>query len=75
MSAPAPYSTSTWSSVRACTDAVEASFAQSGMLFTMGGEPTFIPQDPQGPEWNTAALGPTKLGYARRYAPRSPPSA
>jgi uncharacterized protein (DUF2126 family) len=38
------------------------------MLFTMGGEPTFIPHDPQGPEWNTAALGPTKLGYARRFA-------
>jgi len=68
MSAPAPYSTSTWSAIRGCADAVEDSFARSGMLFTMGGEPTFIPHDPQGPEWNTAALGPTKLGYARRFA-------
>ena len=68
MSASAPYSTSTWSAIRACGDSVEASFGQSGMLFTMGGEPTFIPHDPQGPEWNTAALGPTKLGYARHFA-------
>lgn len=68
MSAHAPYRPATWSAIRACGDAVEASFAQSGMLFTMGGEPTFIPHDPQGPEWNTAALGPTKLDYARRFA-------
>ena len=68
MSKPVPYSTTDWTSIRACADTVEASFAQSGMLFTMGGEPTFIPHDPQGPEWNTAALGPTKLGYARRFA-------
>ncbi len=68
MSSPSPYSSNTWSAIRACGDAVEASFAKSGVLFTMGGEPTFIPHDPQGPEWNTAALGPTKLGYARRFA-------
>ena len=63
-----PYSSATWSGVRACADAVEASFGQSGILFTMGGEPTFIPHDPKGAEWNTAALGPTKLDYARRFA-------
>lgn len=68
MSHPALYPAATWSTLRACADQVEASFAQSGMLFTMGGEPTFIPHDPQGPEWNTAALGPTKLDYARRFA-------
>lgn len=66
----APYSSAHWSAIRACGDAVEASFAKSGVLFTMGGEPTFIPHDPQGPEWNTAALGPTKLDYARRFARR-----
>ncbi len=70
MSAPAsaPYSSAAWSAINRCGDSVEASFAKSGMLFTMGGEPTFIPHDPQGPEWNTAALGPTKLDYARRFA-------
>lgn len=34
----------------------------------MGGEPTFVPLQPEGPEWQTAALGPTKLDYARRFA-------
>jgi uncharacterized protein (DUF2126 family) len=34
----------------------------------MGGEPTFVPVSPSGPEWQTAALGPTKLAYARRLA-------
>jgi uncharacterized protein (DUF2126 family) len=62
------YRPATWSAIRACADAVEASFARSGVLLTMGGEPTFIPHDPQGAEWNTAALGPTKLDYARRFA-------
>ena len=64
----APYSPYAWSTIRACGAAVEATFAKSGVLMTMGGEPTFIPHDPAGPEWNTAALGPTKLDYARRYA-------
>lgn len=34
----------------------------------MGGEPTFIPYNPQGGEWSVDALGPQKLGYARRMA-------
>jgi uncharacterized protein (DUF2126 family) len=34
----------------------------------MGGEPTFVPLAPHGAEWQTAALGPTKLTYARRLA-------
>ena len=64
----APYSSATWSSILACAASVEAAFAKCGVLMTMGGEPTFIPLDPAGPEWNTAALGPTKLDYARRFA-------
>lgn len=63
-----PYNPGAWAAIRSCGDAVEASFASSGVLLTMGGEPTFIPHLPDGPEWNTAALGPTKLGYARRFA-------
>lgn len=69
MSSP-HYPTSGWTGIRACGDAVEASLSGSGVLLTMGGEPTFIPHDPQGSEWNTAALGPTKLDYARRFARR-----
>jgi uncharacterized protein (DUF2126 family) len=34
----------------------------------MGGEPTFVPIHPAGAEWQTAALGPTKLTYARQFA-------
>ncbi len=52
----------------ACGRAVEASLERSGVLLTMGGEPTFVPLHPDGPEWSTAALGPTKLDYARRLA-------
>jgi uncharacterized protein (DUF2126 family) len=52
----------------ACGQAVEASLARSGVLLTMGGEPTFVPLAPSGAEWQTAALGPTKLAYARRLA-------
>lgn len=40
------------------------------LSLTMGGEPTFIPDRPDAPEWNQEALGPEKLGYARRLASR-----
>ncbi len=50
--------------------AVEARIEVQGLTVTMGGEPTFIPADPDGPEWNHDAMGPEKLGYARRLAAR-----
>ena len=51
-----------------CTlaDQVESYFDAEGIALTMGGEPTFIPAEPDTPEWTTAAMGDTKLGYARR---------
>ncbi|WP_414662015.1 transglutaminase family protein [Horticoccus sp. 23ND18S-11] len=63
-----PFTTGAWSSILACGDAVEASLARAGVKITMGGEPTFVPIAPSGAEWQTAALGPTKLAYARRFA-------
>lgn len=54
--------------VRACADAVEKTLSAAGVQLTMGGEPTFVPLRPEGAEWTTAALGPTKLGYARHFA-------
>jgi len=43
-------------------------FLRHGAKLTLGGEPTFLPLDPQGPEWTYSAVGPTKLGYARSIA-------
>ena len=68
MSAHAPYSASVWKEIHACGDAVEVSLRRSGVALTMGGEPTFVPTIPDGAEWQTAALGPTKLTYARQLA-------
>lgn len=35
---------------------------------TQGGEPTFVPNFPFGDEWNTEAMGPEKLDFARKVA-------
>jgi uncharacterized protein (DUF2126 family) len=51
-----------------CAVAVEQTLAARDVVLTMGGEPTFVPLKPEGAEWQTAALGPTKLGLARRFA-------
>lgn len=55
-------------SLRACAAAVEHTLKKARITLTMGGEPTYLPHDPSGEEWNTAALGPTKLTFARRFA-------
>ena len=47
---------------------VEQVLKAKGVLLTMGGEPTYVPEDPEGPEWNFAAVGPTKLLYAYSFA-------
>ena len=52
----------------ACADVVERTLAAADVVLTMGGEPTFVPLRPEGAEWSTAALGPTKLGVARHFA-------
>ena len=39
-----------------------------GIKLTLGGEPTYVPDKPEGAEWNVAAVGPTKLGYAYALA-------
>ncbi|MFZ1862752.1 MAG: transglutaminase family protein [Polyangiales bacterium] len=57
-------------SVDELADAVESRLGAQGLQLTMGGEPTFIPEEPDAPEWNQEALGPQKLGYARRLAAR-----
>lgn len=49
-----------------CAKSVEAFLESKQIALTMGGEPTFIVAQPDAPEWSTAAMGPEKLGYARR---------
>ncbi|TVR47401.1 MAG: transglutaminase [Puniceicoccaceae bacterium] len=49
---------------------VEAWLDRREISLTMGGEPTFVPLQPEGEEWSTAAMGPEKLGYARRFGAR-----
>lgn len=58
----------TASDLAACAEVVEKKLRTADVVLTMGGEPTFVPLRPEGAEWATAALGPTKLGHARRFA-------
>ena len=47
---------------------IEASLSESKVALTLGGEPTYVPINPEGPEWSITALGPTKLRYAYALA-------
>ena len=70
-----PYAEEEWSRLMALGERVDRDLAQQDVRLTMGGEPTFVAAaDPDGAEWNTEALGPTKRVYAgkllRRLADR-----
>ncbi len=74
-----PYTDEQWSAIVALGHAVDATLSELDVRLTMGGEPTFVSvDDPDGAEWNTAALGPTKRPLAatlyhrlkQRYAPQ-----
>ena len=47
---------------------VEAALEDMNVTLTLGGEPTYVPTNPEGPEWNITALGPTKLRFAYALA-------
>jgi uncharacterized protein (DUF2126 family) len=73
-----PYSEAEWTAIEALGHAVDADLTAADVRLTMGGEPTFVSvDDPDGAEWNTAALGPAKRKLAAslfqrlkaRYAP------
>ncbi|PHK96304.1 IMP dehydrogenase [Pseudoroseomonas rhizosphaerae] len=66
-----PYSEAAWAAIQAAGEAVDAQLAEGGVRLTMGGEPTFVSAtDQEAPEWNTAALGPTKRRHANRLLNR-----
>lgn len=61
-------STSFASPLDSLADAVNARLRQRGVRLTLGGEPTLVPDNPEGTEWNFVAVGPTKLRYAYALA-------
>jgi len=70
-----PYTDAQWTALLAAGARVDAALADGDVRLTMGGEPTFVSiDDPDGAEWNTAALGPSKRRRAgillRRLATR-----
>ena len=73
-----PLSNAQWQALCDTGDIVERALVAQDVRLSMGGEPTFVAiDDPDGDEWNTAALGPTKHVYAdqllrrlqQRFAP------
>ncbi len=61
-----PYTEAQWQRVQELGRAVDRQLQVQDVRLTMGGEPTFVSvDDREGDEWNTAALGPTKRGYAQ----------
>jgi len=60
-----PYRDDQWQAIVDLGRTVDADLDALDVRLTMGGEPTFVAtDDPEGAEWNTAALGPTKRARA-----------
>jgi len=56
-----PYTDDQWAAIDRMGEEVDRRLTAGDVRLTMGGEPTFVSiDDPDGDEWNTAAVGPTK---------------
>jgi uncharacterized protein (DUF2126 family)/transglutaminase-like putative cysteine protease len=73
-----PYTDEQWIEIEKLGHQIDAQLLSGDVRLTMGGEPTFVSvDDPDGAEWNTAALGPDKRRLAvelynrlkEKYAP------
>jgi uncharacterized protein (DUF2126 family)/transglutaminase-like putative cysteine protease len=66
-----PYDDRRWQDILAAGARVDRALTAGDVRLTFGGEPTFVAAtDQEAPEWNTAALGPTKRRYASRLLRR-----
>jgi uncharacterized protein (DUF2126 family)/transglutaminase-like putative cysteine protease len=60
-----PYNDEQWRAIDAFGRRIERQLEGDDVRVTIGGEPTFVAMDdPDSPEWNTAATGPTKRRLA-----------
>ena len=60
-----PFSDKSWARLDELGERVDADLNKDDVRLTMGGEPTFVSvDDPESPEWNIAAVGPTKQALA-----------
>ena len=60
-----PYTEEQWVEIESLGHRIDDTLQTLDVRLTQGGEPTFVAvDDPDGAEWNTAALGPTKRIFA-----------
>jgi len=66
-----PYSDEQWHAIDEFGRRIERQLVTDDVRVTIGGEPTFVAaEDPDAPEWNTAAVGPTKREFAAELIER-----